>query len=68
MKKLLCLLFAMLFILLSSCGNKSAKEMKYSTMEALWYPYKNAQELVESADFVFVGKFHNAEWAAKYMV
>jgi len=56
MKNSLCLLSTLVFVLLSACGINAKEEVKYSIMNASWPVYEDAQELVENAKLVFVGK------------
>ena len=57
MKKILCLLLMLIIFSLSACKHGDVtKEVQYSYMEALYRPFKNVQELVESADIVYIGK------------
>ena len=67
MKKLLCVSLLLIVVILPSCRDNSetsghsaigntSTEARYAMMEACYSSYQSAQELVESADIVYVGK------------
>jgi len=64
MKKLLLLYLFLAFMVIafSACTHDSTEkndavaEVKYGTIEACYLPYYNAQELVDDADIVLIGK------------
>lgn len=60
MKKLPYVLLILTMLMLSACGQNAQiennTETQYIKMNALYRSYSNAQELVEDADAVFVGK------------
>ena len=64
MKKLSTILLVILSItlILSSCSSK--KNVTYAKMDALWTIYSDANQLVDAADLVFIGKLTDISFTA----